>query len=59
MGAGGSKSAAQASISDPFPINMRLSKDLDKLSFVAARILSTPDIYDINNFLTSSCLALK
>ncbi len=49
MGAGGSKSAAQASISDPFPINMRLSKDLDKLSFVAARILSTPDIYDINN----------
>jgi hypothetical protein len=49
MGAGGSKGAAKGAISDPFPVDQRLSKDLDKLSYVAARILSTPDIYDINN----------
>jgi len=48
MGAGGSKSARGA-ISDPFPVSQKLSKDLDKLSYVAARILSTPDIYDVNN----------
>jgi len=48
MGATGSK-AAQGSIHDPFPISPLLSKDLDKLSFAAARILNTPDIYDITN----------
>ena len=48
MGAGGSKGAAGA-ISVPFPVDKRLSNDLDKLSFVAARILNTPDIYDVNN----------
>jgi hypothetical protein len=48
MGVGGSKQQ-MATIGDPFPIDLRLSKDLDKLSYVAARILSTPDIYDVNN----------
>jgi len=47
MGAAGS--SAKGSTSDPFPVDKGLSKRLDYLSFVAARILSTPDIYDINN----------
>ena len=34
---------------DPFPIDEGTSHDLDKLSMAAIRILSTPDIYDINN----------
>lgn len=34
---------------DPFPIDEGTSRDLDKLSMAAIRILSTPDIYDINN----------
>jgi hypothetical protein len=47
MGAGASK--ANASISEPFPVSPALARDLDKLSMVAARILSTPDIYDVEN----------
>jgi hypothetical protein len=47
MGAGAS--TANASISDPFPVSPSLARDLDKLSMVAARILSTPDIYDVEN----------
>ena len=43
MGAGGSK------VSDPFPVSKELSKRLDKLSYIAARILNTPDIYDVAN----------
>jgi hypothetical protein len=46
MGAGASTAA---SISDPFPVSPALARDLDKLSMVAARILSTPDIYDVEN----------
>lgn len=46
MGAGASRGVA---LDNPFPISTTLSRDLDKLSMVAARILSTPDIYDINN----------
>jgi hypothetical protein len=34
---------------DPFPIDEGISRDLDKLSMAAIRILSTSDIYDINN----------
>jgi hypothetical protein len=34
---------------DPFPIDEGTSRDLDKLSMAAIRILSTPDIYDLNN----------
>jgi hypothetical protein len=34
---------------DPFPVDEGTSRDLDKLSMAAIRILSTPDIYDINN----------
>jgi len=45
MGAG----ASRGILEDPFPVEPSLSKDLDRLSLVAARILSTPDIYDINN----------
>ena len=45
MGAGASRGVLE----DPFPVEPGLSKDLDRLSLVAARILSTPDIYDINN----------
>ncbi len=47
MGAGAS--TANASISEPFPVSPSLARDLDKLSMVAARILSTPDIYDVEN----------
>lgn len=32
-----------------FPIDFAQDRNLDKLSMVAARILNTPDIYDINN----------
>ncbi len=32
-----------------FPIDAVQDRDLDKLSMVAARLLNTPDIYDINN----------
>lgn len=46
MGAGASRGVA---LDDPFPVSATLSRDLDKLSIVAARILSTPDIYDVNN----------
>jgi len=46
---GAASSSARGATSDPFPIDKGLSKRLDYLSFVAARILSTPDIYDINN----------
>jgi hypothetical protein len=45
MGAGASK----GSLTNPFPISSIQDKNLDKLSYAAARILSTPDIYDINN----------
>lgn len=45
MGAG----ASRAILEEPFPVAPGLSKDLDRLTMVAARILSTPDIYDINN----------
>lgn len=46
MGAGASRGVA---LDNPFPVSATLSRDLDKLSMVAARILSTPDIYDVNN----------
>ncbi|NCY21736.1 hypothetical protein EBX31_07250 [bacterium] len=45
MGAGASRQILE----EPFPVAPGLSRDLDRLSMVAARILSTPDIYDINN----------
>jgi hypothetical protein len=43
MGAGSSRS-----LDNPFPIDPSLSKDLDLLSMMTARILSTPDIYDLS-----------
>ena len=46
---GNAAGKTKGAISEPFPVSQRLSNDLDKLSFVAARILSTPDIYDVNN----------
>lgn len=50
MGAGGSKGAdGLANVENPFPVSQSLNRDLDKLSMVAARILSSPDIYDIEN----------
>jgi len=48
MGAAASKSG-RVITGDPFPVDSNIAKDLDMLSFVAARILSTPDIYDITN----------
>jgi hypothetical protein len=48
MGASASKSGRTIT-TDPFPIDAATSKDLDILSYVAARILSTPDIYNIEN----------
>lgn len=41
--------ASRQILSDPFPVDTALSNDLNRLSMVAARILSTPDIYDVNN----------
>jgi len=48
MGASSSKSGRSISL-DPFPLDNATVKDLNKLSDVVARILSTPDIYDVNN----------
>jgi hypothetical protein len=47
MGAAASRGGT--TLDNPFPVSGTLSRDLDKLSMVAARILSTPDIYDVNN----------
>jgi len=47
MGAGSSTS--NAAIDKIFPLDQRADKDLDTLSYLTARILSTPDIYDITN----------
>ena len=49
MGAAGSKNDAVANVEDPFPISQSMNRQLDRLSMVAARVLSTPDIYDIEN----------
>lgn len=50
MGAGASTGVgATADVKNPFPITSEQSTNLDKLSMVAARILSTPDIYDFSN----------
>lgn len=38
-----------ANVEDPFPVSTSLDRDLDRLSMVAARVLSTPDIYDVEN----------
>jgi len=45
----GTAASRSIGLDDPFPISARLSSDLDKLSIVVMRVLSTPDIYDINN----------
>jgi uncharacterized protein (DUF2141 family) len=45
----GGTASRSAGLENPFPISARLSSDLDKLSVVVMRVLSTPDIYDINN----------
>jgi hypothetical protein len=39
----------RGSLENVFPIDLAQDRNLDKLSMVAARILNTPDIYDINN----------
>jgi hypothetical protein len=49
MGAAGS--TARGAISDPFPVGPALSQNLDKLSLIAARLLSSPDLYDVNNLV--------
>jgi hypothetical protein len=48
MGAGAS-SEARGVIRNPFPVSPQTGRDLNKLSYVVNRILSTADIYDINN----------
>jgi hypothetical protein len=48
MGAGAS-TGLSADVKNPFPISPEQSTNLDKLSMVAARILSTPDLYDFSN----------
>ena len=45
----GATQSYTGSLEDAFPIPKELDRDLDKLSWLAARILSTPDIYDVNN----------
>ena len=48
MGSGASKGTRTAG--EPFfPLDNRIDRDLDTLSFLAMRILSTPDVYDIKN----------
>lgn len=50
MGQSSSSShGAEPTLQNPFPVTPHLSSDLDRLSFVAARILNTPDIYNIEN----------
>ena len=41
--------ASRQILTEPFPVDAALSNDLNRLSMVASRILSTPDIYDVNN----------
>ena len=48
MGAGGSKGDRIAGDSI-FPLDEATDKKLDRLSYLMARMLSTPDIYDISN----------
>jgi hypothetical protein len=48
MGAGGSKIA----LNDPFPLDTKVNSDLDLLSMAVARILNTPDIYDLKNLVS-------
>ena len=52
MGTGSSKSDGFQILTDTFAIDERMSKDLDRLSFIASRILNSSDIYDINNLVT-------
>lgn len=40
-------------LDDPFPMDPKVTQDLNKLSAVVARILSTPDIYDLANLTKS------
>jgi hypothetical protein len=40
-------------LEDPFPVRPSLAQDLGKLSAVASRILSKPDIFDIDNLKES------
>lgn len=47
MGAG--QSVVRGAIGDPFPVPTSLTSDIAKLSAVTARVLTTPDIYDIDN----------
>lgn len=50
MGAGASRvGPAGASVVNPLPISPELDRNLNKLSMVAARVLSTPDLYDVDN----------
>ena len=49
MGTAASKGGQTANVEDPFPVPKSLDRDLDRLSIVAARVLSTPDIYDVDN----------
>jgi hypothetical protein len=49
MGAGPSRKL----LDDPFPMDPTVTRDLNKLSTVVTRILSTPDIYDLANLTKS------
>lgn len=49
MGAGPSRKL----LDDPFPMDPKVTRDLNKLSAVVTRILSTPDIYDLANLTKS------
>jgi hypothetical protein len=49
MGAGPSRKL----MDDPFPMDPKVTRDLNKLSSVVTRILSTPDIYDLANLTKS------
>ena len=55
MGAGASHDSGHGGdpySAEPFPVDKALARDLDRLSFVASRILNTPDIYDVANLAT-------
>ena len=47
MGAGASRGNQRGDLI--FPIDKKIDENLDLLSYLAARILSTPDVYDITN----------
>lgn len=46
---GANASRIEGSAEEPLPISPDLNRNLNKLSMIAARVLNTPDLYDVDN----------